>query len=124
MRSLCAARLAPKDQGTRGRHGRIERGEGEKGLRWLEPDAPAAVADDPSEPSAQGSPALRTAGASDERVDPGLAGFRQVGPFRFIEEAAQIRGRGEIPQPENGYESTAAARQRQPHGQRTRTESE
>src|SRR5439155_1425411 len=88
------------------------------------PESIAVMAIRVSPRSAQGSPPLRTAGGSDEPVDPGVAGFRQVGPFRFIEEAAQIRGRGEIPQPENGYESTAAARQRQPHGQRTRTESE
>src|SRR5947209_5478795 len=102
VRSQCAARLAPQDQGTRGRHGLIEREEGEKGLRWLEPDAPAAVADDPPDRAARGPPPLGTAGAPADATPPPLPGFRKVAPSGQLWRPPRARGRRATRRPRTG----------------------
>src|SRR3989454_4488215 len=74
--SLRPAHFALEDEGAWRGHRPVERRDGEKDLRRLEPSVPSAVADNAPEPTLQGAGASRTSSRSDERFDPGFPRLR------------------------------------------------
>src|SRR5439155_1208692 len=94
--SLRPAHFALEDEGAWRGHRPVERRDGEKDLRRLEPSMPSAVADDAPEPTSQGAGASRTSSRSDERFDPGLPRLRQNGPLGLRQDPLQFGSRGEI----------------------------
>src|SRR5437870_7663766 len=115
--SFRPAHVALEDEGAGGGHRPVERRDGEKELRRLEPSVPSAVADDAPEPTSQGAGASRTSSRSDERFDPGFPRLRQVRPLRLLQDPLQFGSRGEILDGFEGNETTATAPQGEAHEQ-------
>src|SRR5881409_3867317 len=115
--SFRPAHFALEDEGAWRGHRPVERRDGEKDLRRLEPSVPSAVADDAPEPTSQGAGASRTSSRSDERFDPGFPRLRQVRPLRLLQDPLEFGGRGEILDGFDGDETTATAPQGDAHEQ-------
>src|SRR3989449_1748184 len=81
--------------------------------RCLETSTPPAVAHDAPEPPSHRAAASRTSSGSDERLDPGFPGLRQVRPLRLPQDALQLGSRGEVLDGFHGDEAAATA----PHGE-------
>src|SRR2546427_755295 len=115
--SLRPAHFALEDEGAWRGHRPVERRDGEKDLRRLEPSVPSAVADDAPEPTSQGAGASRTSSRSDERFDPGFPRLRQVRPLRLLQDPLEFVGRGELLAGFAGVQRTATAPQGEAHEQ-------
>src|SRR5881628_2161350 len=113
--SFRPAHFALEDEGAWRGHRPVERRDGEKDLRRLEPSMPSAVADNAPEPTSQGACASRTSSRSDERFDPGFPRLRQVGSLRLLQDPLEFGGRGEILDGFDGDETTATAPQGEAH---------